>query len=119
MNNMEKNRFEKIAVVLLLLASVAAFFAFGLFHLTKFETTDEHLWKYGRIKQYWQAIGNQDWEKTYINDKPGVTIAIFSGVGLLFESDPENHRNVFLSEDKKERLKFFNVSDTNFINFIF
>lgn len=103
----------------MLLLSVTSFFGFGLFHLTKFETTDEHLWKYGRIKQYWQAIGEKNWKKTYINDKPGVTIALFSGAGLLFESDPENHRTATLSEDKKERLKYFDISQTEFINLIF
>lgn len=84
---------EKIIIFALLLVSVASFFAFGFFHLTKFETTDEHLWKFGRIKQYWQAIGNKDWEKTYINDKPGITVALVSGIGLLSHPQPELQRN--------------------------
>ena len=116
---MEKNKTEKIVVGLLLLVSVAVFFGFGLFHLTKFETTDEHLWKYGRIKQYWQAIGNKDWAKTYINDKPGVTIALFSGTGLLFDSSPEDHRNSKLTEDGKHFLKYFDTNQTELINIIF
>jgi hypothetical protein len=69
---------------------MATFFSFGLFHLGKFETTDEHLWKYERIGQYWQALAEQDWEKTYINDKPGVTVALISGIGLLREPHPED-----------------------------
>lgn len=101
------NKKEKIIVGTLLLISVAMFFAFGFFHLTKFETTDEHLWKYGRIKQYWKAIGDKNWEKTYINDKPGVTIALFSGSGLLFESNPEKYE------------KSGNVEQAEFINLIF
>ncbi len=74
----------------ILIASMAIFFAFGIFHLGTFETTDEHLWKYGRIGQYWNAIAERDWEKTYINDKPGVTVALISGIGLLREPHPED-----------------------------
>ncbi len=108
---MEKN--ERLSIVIFLLISIAAFFCFGLFHLTKSETTDEHLWKYGRIKQYWQAIGEKDWEKTYINDKPGVTVALFSGVGLFFEPNPENHKI------KDKTFFIFDTSRTNRINFVF
>lgn len=78
------------------LASIALFFAFGLFHLGKFETVDEHFWKYERIPQYWQGIREGftkgDWKKTRINDKPGVTVALISGAGLLVEPHPETHR---------------------------
>lgn len=60
----------------------------GFFHLGQFETADEHLWKYDRVPQYWQALAARDWAKTYINDKPGVTVALFSGIGLLYEPNP-------------------------------
>lgn len=104
---------DKSKIFPLLLISVILFFAFGFYHITKFETTDEHLWKYGRIKQYWQAIGDRDWKETYINDKPGVTIALFSGAGLLFEPNPENHRT------KDKVFKTFDTEKTGFINLIF
>lgn len=96
---------EKIIIFLFLLISIASFFGFGIFHLAKFETTDEHLWKFGRIKQYWTSIENRDWEKTYINDKPGITVALVSGIGLLSEPNPE--------------LKKSDVSQTERINFLF
>jgi len=82
---------EKKIILFLLILSVAIFFFFGFFHLSKFETTDEQLWKYGRIKNYWQAISEKKWEKTYINDKPGITVALISGMGLIFEPKPETH----------------------------
>jgi hypothetical protein len=108
---------EKVIICFFLFASVLLFFFFGLHHLAKFETTDEHLWKYVRIKQYWQAIADKDWEQTYINDKPGVTVALFSGAGLLFEPEPEKHLirdskatrgGLFLAYDnaKSERINF-------------
>ncbi len=81
---------QRALSIIILIASMAIFFAFGIFHLGTFETTDEHLWKYGRIGQYWNAITERDWEKTYINDKPGVTVALISGIGLLREPHPED-----------------------------
>jgi hypothetical protein len=110
---------EKRIIFILLFISVFLFLAFGLFHLTKFETADEHLWKYGRIKQYWQSIENRDWEKTYINDKPGITVALFSGFGLLLEPNPENHK---ISDPSLTQNGLFNLYDTkktDFINLIF
>jgi len=110
---------ENLAIFFLLVFSVSVFFGFGLFHITKFETADEHLWKYGRIKQYWQSIKNKDWKRTYINDKPGVTIALFSGSALLLEPNPENHK---ITDPNLTRNGLFNVYDiekTDHINFIF
>lgn len=102
---------EKKIILGLLTISIITFFAFGFFHLAKFETTDEHLWKYDRIKQYWQALGNQDWEKTYINDKPGVTVAIVSGIGLLSEPNPENNNSI--SDPKINGSGLFDVYQAN------
>ncbi len=104
---------EKIIILAFLLASIASFFSFGFYHLTKSETTDEHLWKYERIGNYWEALKEKDWKKTYINDKPGVTIALFSGIGLLFEPEPESHRI------KNGLFTIFDVSRTERLNFVF
>lgn len=103
---------EKFIIMFFLAISIASFFGFGLFHLTKSETTDEHLWKYGRISNYWEGIKENDWEKTYINDKPGVTIALFSGIGLLFEPELESHRV------KNGLFAIFDVDKTERINFV-
>jgi len=104
---------EKIIIFSLLLVSVVLFFCFGFYHLTKFETTDEHLWKYDRIGSYWEGLRDKDWEKTYINDKPGVTIALFSGIGLLFEPEPEKYRI------KDKFFTIFNTNKTERVNFVF
>jgi len=70
-------------------AFLAVYFYFGLQHIGQFETADEHYWIYspdgGRVQQYWQAIKTGDWAGTYINDKPGVTLALVTGPALLFE----------------------------------
>ncbi|EKE11937.1 MAG: hypothetical protein ACD_14C00064G0002 [uncultured bacterium] len=111
---------EKITVYSFLLVSALSFFAFGLFHLGKFETTDEHLWKYGRIKQYWQAIEEKNWEKTYINDKPGVTVALVSGFGLLSYPDPEKMQLAAISEnDPKGIFEKYDTTQIEKINIAF
>lgn len=82
---METKKITKISLVFLVLV----FYAFGFYHLAKFETVDEHFWRFDRVPQYWKALKNQEWKKTYINDKPGITVAIVSGTGLFFERHPE------------------------------
>ena len=69
----------------------SAYFFFGTQHLGQFVTADEHYWVYERIPQYWEALIEGNWKKTFINDKPGVTLALVSGIGLLFEPQPEKH----------------------------
>ncbi len=107
---------EKTLIFSLLLFSILTFFAFGLFHLDKFETTDEHLWKYGRIKQYWQAVSTQDWEKTYINDKPGVTVALVSGIGLLSQPSPESKQLIAGTAREYEK---YDTTQSEKVNFAF
>lgn len=52
-------------------------------------TADEHFWFYERTPQYWKSYLTGNWEKTRINDKPGITTAFVSGAGLLWEKNPE------------------------------
>ena len=84
---------EGFLLKILLVSSVFLFLGFGSYHISKFETVDEHFWKYERISRYWKdGILGGNLKKTYINDKPGVTTAIVSGAGLLFSPDPLEHR---------------------------
>jgi len=111
---------ERLFIFSLLGATTIAFFSFGLFHLGKFETTDEHLWKYDRIPAYWQALKEQEWEKTYINDKPGITVALVSGAGLLFEPDPEiNERRYEGDPIKRGLFNAYAVDQSEKTNFTF
>lgn len=103
---------------LLLIFSVIIFFIFGLIHLTKFISSDEHFWLYNpesdRIHTYWEAIKKGDWEGTRINDKPGITLAYVSGIGMLFEKDPE--KQVIFSDGT---VKIYNPEKIKKINFLY
>jgi len=83
------NKRHKIYLILTLAAVLAGYFAFGLYRLDKFDTDDEHYWVSdpapARIDQYWQAVKSADWKDTRINDKPGVSIALISGIGTLLQ----------------------------------
>ena len=68
----EQRHFPRIGLVLVL----GLYLFFGLSHLGQFVTADEHKWLYERIPNYWEAIRDQKWKKTFINDKPGVSVAI-------------------------------------------
>jgi 4-amino-4-deoxy-L-arabinose transferase-like glycosyltransferase len=59
--------------------------------LGKFITADEHYWVYERIPQYWNAIAEGKWKKTFINDKPGVSVALVSGIGYFFYPNASEH----------------------------
>ncbi len=107
-------RIKNFYLKFILFISMLIFFSFGFFHLAKFETVDEHFWKDKRIKKYWTGvklgITKGHWKKTRINDKPGVTVAIVSGVGLLFEPNPENNR---IRTDTATSNGLFTVYDSN------
>jgi len=84
---------KRITFPCTLLALFTVYVFVGLPHLGKFQTADEDLWfanpTEGRIHEYWRAMKYHTWEDTRINDKPGVTTAIFGGAfGLLFDKKP-------------------------------
>lgn len=99
--------------------TVFVFASFGWYHLGKFETTDEHLWKYKRIGDYWE--GWREWKlaKTYINDKPGITIAIFSGIGLISEPDPRQNELEVLSLEETKLFEDYQEDKTEITNIHF
>ncbi|MDD5083810.1 MAG: glycosyltransferase family 39 protein [Candidatus Moranbacteria bacterium] len=103
------SRFCLSPVRLFLFVIVALFFGFGSYHITKFETTDEHFWKYERIPQYWEAIRNLHPKQTAINDKPGITTALISGIGMLVGESPQNHR---VRDDIATQGNIFTIYDT-------
>lgn len=103
--------------LIFLFFSIMIFLGFGLFHLAKFETVDEHFWKFERVPQYWSAIKDKNWKKTYINDKPGISVAIISGTGLLFESDPESLRIRDPKETSDGLLTIYDTDRTEKVNF--
>jgi len=105
--------------------SMALFFGFGLYHLTKFETVDEHFWKYDRIGDYWdgwkQFAATRDvtkLKKTHINDKPGVTVALFSAPGFFLGPDPESHRIRDDTVTGEGLFTIYDITKTEHINLL-
>jgi len=84
----EKTTSWLIGAVLVLIFIIN--FSFGLFHLSKMGVVDEALWTEGRIEKYWNNIIEKDWKNTSISDKPGITVALLTGPGLLF-TDPSDY----------------------------
>lgn len=79
---------QKIKIGFLFLSALAIYFSFGFYHIGKFLTVDEHHWLYRRVPQYWSGILEQKWKLTYVHEKPGITLALVSGTGLLKYPDP-------------------------------
>lgn len=100
---------------------VFLFLSFGLFHLAKFETTDEHFWKYERVTKYFKGISegiqSSVWKNTRINDKPGVTVALISGLGLPFIQNPELHRDKAAELSSDNIFTIYHAEQTERINF--
>jgi len=112
--------------------AIIIFLSFGLYHLSKFETTDEHFWKYSRIEKYYTGIkdgfSSNNWKKTRLNDKPGVTVALIDGITIPFGFQPHKHNNLE-TENKflyfkdgmntkgKKLYDAYHTKDTQAINF--
>lgn len=73
---------NKIQLAVLSLAVIIYLF-FGILRLGKFAAVDEPLWTFDRIPKYWNNVADGEFHKTMISDKPGITVALVSGVGLL------------------------------------
>jgi 4-amino-4-deoxy-L-arabinose transferase-like glycosyltransferase len=97
------------------LLPVGCLLFFGLQNITHFETVDEHFWKYERIPQYWNALADGKLKKTAVNDKPGITVAFFSGAGLLF-IDPKEHRIRDTEATKNGDVTLYDSGQTERIN---
>lgn len=82
-----KHNWKTSLILILLAIPLYFYFSYGLKHLSQFETADEYRWIYStdsRISRYWTAMLGHDWKDTQINDKPGITTAIVSGLGLWY-----------------------------------
>lgn len=67
---------------------------FGIRNIGQMAIVDEPLWTFDRIPDFWKNIGNQNWYNSRVSDKPGLTTAAISGIGLLFESNPKQFKNI-------------------------
>lgn len=99
---------EKLLTALVLLTILVSGLYFGLPRLKTFTGTDETLWSYDRIPTFWNNIGRQRWKGTKINDKPGITLAILSGVSLPFIPNPKESRDLAYQAKTPEQLHTIN-----------
>ncbi len=93
-NNTIIDRFKKPAIgyVVIFLFVYAIYFSFGFHHISNFITADEHFWVNQRIYTYWHSLTSpSQWPRTQLSDKPGITVALVSGIGLFKESNPFAH----------------------------
>jgi len=109
-----------------LILAIIIFIGFGLYHISKFETIDEHFWKYDRIEKYFNGIKEHNLKKTRINDKPGVTVALLTGIGLPFSPSLSEHEDMareskytMTKNNGKERLLYamYQTDQTQRINY--
>lgn len=94
-----QDAFHAGVVVLVILLNLA----FGLPRLKPYSAVDEPYWTFDRTPQYWEAIRSGRWRSTNINDKPGVTVAALSGVGLL-TIDPLPYKDLRDERKSPEQL---------------
>lgn len=73
--------------IFLLAISLSLFGYFGILHIGNYAGVDEPLWTFDRIPSFWKNVAQRDWSNTSISDKPGITVVLISGIGLL-HTDP-------------------------------
>lgn len=97
---------EKIITILIFLAIITSSFYFGYARLKNFSGVDESFWSYGRVPTFWNAVEEMKWKKTNISDKPGIPLAIISGMGLPFLSEnPKNLKDLRYEPKTPEQLQ--------------
>lgn len=104
-------KFKKISIFAIILLVMIVNLGYGMHHLSKFAAVDEPLWTYGRIPKFWNNIKDGELEKTAVSDKPGITVAIISGAGLLKldpkEYEPDRFQGEVIAGEK-------NIEEMNF-----
>lgn len=88
---MKKNKLITYSLILFVFA-INIFFAFP--RLTEYSSVDEPYWTYDRTPDFWDALLDKRWKNTKINDKPGITVAEISGIGLLSGIKPLEYKSI-------------------------
>ncbi|MFH0969345.1 MAG: glycosyltransferase family 39 protein [Patescibacteria group bacterium] len=77
---------KKILTIAIISIVMLLNLGFGIYHIEKFAAVDEPLWTFERIPDFWKNLGEKDWGGTLISDKPGITVALISGIGTIKEN---------------------------------
>ena len=105
--------FKKYITPAIIVIVILVNLTLGLARLGNYSSVDEPYWTYGRITKFWNGIKAHNWKTTSVNDKPGITVAIISGAGLM-EINPMPYKS--LRGDVKTDAE---LRDINTINFAF
>lgn len=96
---------NKIITILIFATVVFSGFYFGFSRLSNFSGVDEPYWSYERVPDFWNAIKKMQWKKTNLCDKPGITIAAVSGMGLPFvDGSPKELKKLRYEPKTPEQL---------------
>jgi hypothetical protein len=102
----------KKRLIFLIIIFVLTFnFFLGFSRLSRFSAVDEPYWTYDRTPKFWQAIKEHRWKNTKVNDKPGITVAWLSGLGLPWV-DPLSYKS--LRGDPKTPAQMEEIRKINF-----
>jgi 4-amino-4-deoxy-L-arabinose transferase-like glycosyltransferase len=97
---------ERIITIILFLFVAASSFFFGFQRLEEFSGVDEPLWSYRRVPKFWKNVKEMDWINTNISDKPGIPLAIVSGLGLpAIGQHPKNLKYLRFEPKTPEQLQ--------------
>lgn len=96
--------YKRITIFLVIFIVLLTNLFFGFSRLSKYSAVDEPYWTYKRIPKFWTAIQDKKWRSTNINDKPGITVALVSGVGLL-SVDPLPYKSIRQEPKSAETAK--------------
>lgn len=101
---------QGLSTLVILFITLSAFGYFATDKIENYAGVDEPLWTLDRIPFFWKNVSEMDWENTSISDKPGITVAIISGLGL-FDNPVSYHY-----DKKKEIGSFIPQKDIRTIN---
>ncbi|MDZ4385072.1 MAG: glycosyltransferase family 39 protein [Candidatus Moranbacteria bacterium] len=95
---------KKTIHILIIFAVITTNLFFGLPRLARYTAVDETLWSYDRVPKFWRSIEKGNWRGTNLCDKPGVTLAMVSGLGLPFIPDPRDYEKLQFQSKTPEQL---------------
>jgi 4-amino-4-deoxy-L-arabinose transferase-like glycosyltransferase len=85
---------KNVLTLTIIFAIFAINIFFGFPRISEYSSVDEPYWTYDRTPDFWNAITERKWKKTDINDKPGITVAEISGIGLSSGIQPLEYKSV-------------------------
>ena len=102
-------RHKNYVIGLALSASMLCMAFFALSGIARQSLVDESLWLYNRVPKYWKNLFEADFKGTRISDKPGITVALVSGAGMLPGGYLHNYKDYKVLNYRQNGIAGFNV----------